>query len=206
MLSLISVVKLYFPKSKILKISRVKRVETYHSGFKNLSLGWFGWSKQFYFKPMDMIETDEAYYFDRRQPYRFQSALSIFIGPLWMAGFIWLVSKIYNSYTIPLQFYLLVVALGVVVGLLNLVTNFGLVNIFIIKKESVKEVLAEGEYTVLKGVLTPNDSWTILTFLNESHVKNLGLMDKFYQFLNNLSSIFRHAPLESKFEIKFKEV
>lgn len=60
-----------------------------------------GFTKQFYSTPMDMVETDSAYYFDTREPLTHLAKLNIIISPIFLllVGLILAIKKIWVTNT-----------------------------------------------------------------------------------------------------------
>lgn len=72
--SLETLVAQNFPEEMIIQRARVKFRDTW-SSFGSIGVQW-------YVFPMDMLETDQKFYFDKRQAYLAQAKVGLIIGPL----------------------------------------------------------------------------------------------------------------------------
>ena len=89
MKKLLEIIQESFPKEKIqkeftgvLKDSWIGKVGKFPTSS----------AKYFYLKPMAIVETNKSYYFDKRQPFTYQSKLSFLIGPTILVVVLFLIS------------------------------------------------------------------------------------------------------------------
>lgn len=159
-------------------------------------------SKYWYLIPLDMIETEQSFYFDRREPYLVSTKLPIAIlGSIWVT-----LLPLYLWFTIwhktPQSFILVIlVALGSsLVPVINKKINQGLTNIVIIKKSWVSNDFSENETRVLKGKVPSGESYSLVYYLNPEQKKRLSFSEKYLG-----GAVFGGSPLPVEFIFTLKQ-
>jgi hypothetical protein len=174
-------VKTYFPGEVILNTNKIKLTDTWKNSLSGLVLSW---RKGFYLQSMDMIETNKKYYFDRRQPFLFQSQTSALTGPLLLSTLCFLyLSFIHTPFLYSLSICTVFFSLWLLISLWNIKINQGLVNILTIDKEWVQKVeKKQGSITIL-GTLPSQASYTFVAFLPWKVQNKLSLTEKLFSGL-----------------------
>jgi len=176
MTSLNEVFKQYFEDGQIIKVKKVWLTDSW-SG--NLSR-----SKYFYLSPLDFLETDKFYFFDRREAYLQMNRISSLVSPFFMGGvalFLW-----WSAWGKTAQsFFLVVIAflLGFFPYVSNKLINAGLINIIVLKKEWVQEIKKNDESTFLKGTIPPGQNYFLVYLLNREKQSKLSFLDKLFSGL-----------------------
>lgn len=191
MKSLSEVVKNLFPNETIITEAKVQLQDSW----KN-KIGAFpvSYGKYFYFKPMDMIETDNKFYFDRRQPFLFQSQISSLVTPLVITVVLFVLLYYFLhtpiNYSLPISLFALILWEFFVA--INIPINQGLANILTIKKDWIKTIEEKDERKIIEGEIPEGNLYSIIFFLSPEEQKKLSFLDKFFggvyfKALNNLS-------------------
>jgi hypothetical protein len=203
MLQLKSLVEQYFPKEKVIFKEQVIFTDSWTAKLGKLPVSA---AKQWYLKPIDMIETDKKYYFDRRQSYLFQSKLSLLINPIASFVFLYILFSIFlTKVTMPaiIVIFVLSIVVDILSAIWNVQINQGLVNILTIKKEWVKNKKSENGETILEGEIPEDDTgYSFAHFLTQEQVNKMSLNDKLFsgRFLGNLRNM-----VSARFTFKYKQ-
>jgi len=178
MVSLKQAVESYFPNEKIVNTSSVNLTDEW-------KVNLLSRSKYYYLTPLDFIETDKSYYFDRRQPYLKTFTPSLFIGPILLVGFILLLWFTVFGRT-PQSFVLIIVVciFALIPPFINRIINQGLVNILLIKKGWIKKSEVNNGSNLLYGEIPKGNNYS---FANNIDSNNLNTWDKVFS-----GSIFRN--------------
>ncbi|OGC50643.1 hypothetical protein A2716_03085 [candidate division WWE3 bacterium RIFCSPHIGHO2_01_FULL_40_23] len=189
------VVTTYFNEENIVTEETVALKDKWSTNLGRMPLSK---SSFFYFKPIPFIETDKKIFFDRRVTYLFQSFVSLFIGPLLLVSFVFIVEASTEAY-FPNYYYLLVVVLTLLVGIINVyINNVSLQNILTFDKTWITEKAIDGNKTILKGSIPQGKhSYSLICFITNNADK-LPLLDKLtYKTCINL--------FEVKFDLEFEK-
>jgi len=172
--SLSVIIAKHLPDETIIKSQKV----TLHDSW---SIKYLSKSHYWYLSPLDMTETQNYFFFDRRQPYLHTLSKQFLISPLVLGGFA-LFLWFYIWHQTPESFVLVIFAilLGFSVPITNYFINQGLSNIVVIKKKWVSENTKVDKEFVLKGTIPINKIYSFIDLLSSSTQKGLPLLDKIF--------------------------
>jgi hypothetical protein len=204
MIQLQDVVRQYFPQEKVLNKEKVTFSDSWSGKLNNVPVSK---SKYWYLKPMDMVETDKKYYFDRRQPYLYQSGLSFIVGPIAIFFALYILFTIVLT-TVPFPVMVFLVMLSIILSVLtslwNTKINQGFVNILTIKKEWVQDKKSESGETILEGEMPAGDTgYSFAHYLTQDQVNKMTFNDKLFsgRLFGNLKNM-----ISAKFTFRYKPV
>lgn len=187
----------HFPNEVIKKQVKVRLEDTY--------IMFGGISRYFYLGPVELVETDKRYYFDRRKAFLIFSKIGILITPLAFPAMIYLLSRF--IWRVPFSNDLLIFCFtgGLLIPLFSLVKSRSLLSVSVIKKEWIKETSFEKDRIVIKGRKPRGESDYFVHFLPEAERRKLSFFDKFFSgliFGDSIKKLF----ISMRFVYKFREV
>ena len=164
----------YLPDEKIITSCKVSLRDSW--SIKNLSK-----SQYWYLSPLNMIETQNYFFFDRRQPYLSTLSKHFLISPLLIGGFalfLWL----YVWQRTPQSLVLVVFSfiLGFLVPIINYYINQGLANIVVLKKKWITENKKQDNEFILEGTIPKDESYVFVRLLPTNTQKRLSLVDRMF--------------------------
>lgn len=195
-------VKIYFPDERVIAMNKVKLQDTWKVSMGNLPISY---TKMFYLKSLDMVETDRKYYFDRRQPMLFQSKISVIFGPIILSFLIFVYLNYVHtplSYSLPIS-----VAIFLFGSLLlgwNIKINQGLVNILTINKEWIQKSKQQGNLIVIYGEIPQGGSYSFISHLLTDIQNKLSFTEKLFAgvYFGGLNSL----PVSASFTLQIEKV
>lgn len=196
MLSLKEVIQKYFSDEKIVKEAKVRLNDSWSGSLSR--------AKYFYPFPLDFIETEKYYFFDRRGPFGKMNRVSLLLSPLLLGGFaliLWLYVWERSSQSFLLVFVAFLI--GFLPYFFNKTINEGLINIVVLKKEWVNDTSMDGESKILRGLVSGGDNYSIIYLLETEDQNRLPYFDKLFSgfYLRRFNKL---SP-ELKFQFSYKE-
>ncbi len=154
----------FFPNDTDVKYSKVTLKTTGTSSLNNIPLSY---GKHFFLKPIAMAETNKRYVFDVRDSLLFQSKLSSLVGPFWLGipSFLLLYFLLNTPLNYSLVISLTMAICSLVTSIWNIRINQGLVNIFVINKDSVTKQQTEGVNLIIEGTFTNPNSFSLANYV-----------------------------------------
>lgn len=186
----------YFPQEEIKHSSKIILKDSWSADVGKIPIGR---SKYFYLKPMDMLETDKKFYFDRRQPYLYQSRINIVIAPVILIIALYLIARYIWKIDMPLYIGVFVIFIAFSVSAINIFINQGVANILVICKEWVQKTYQEGEEFIIEGEMPKGGSYQFGSYVTNIKRAKLSLLDRIFTPIIN-----SFVPV--KFTFKIKEV
>ena len=183
-------------------MSRIQLQDTWKARAQVLPLSY---RKEFYLKPIDMIETDRRFFFDRRQPFLFQSMISILFGPSVLSGLAFLYL---NTVHTPVSYSLPIVIAFFVLGSLflswNIKINQGLVNILTIDKEWIKKTEKQRNSTIIEGETPQGGSYSFIRHLPLDIQNKLSFTEKLFSgvYFGGLNPL----PVSASFTLQIQKI
>jgi len=164
-----------------------------------------GKSKYFYLKPMDIVETKECFYFDRRQPFAYQSKVSFFTTPIFLVVAFMLISRFFWNLSSPILLFVIVFGIGILIALLDLKINQGLVNIVVLKKNWITDDKTKGEWRVLEGKTPEGEGYSFIHRISEERRVKVSLLDKLFGGVF-IYRLIKKIPTSAQFTFRIKKV
>jgi hypothetical protein len=186
----------YLNDEKIVKESKDTLTDTWEGSLSK--------AKYFYLFPLDFVETQKYYFFDRRDAYLKMNATSLFVGPLMLGGFaflLWLFA--WGQSTQSLSLVIIACFVGFIPYLFNRRINEGLVNIVVLKKEWVGEAVSEDGKLILKGTLPAGNNYSFAYLLEKKDQEKMSFWDKLFSGLS-VKGLNKLSP-GLKFEFSCKD-
>lgn len=195
MMNLKQAVTQYFPQEIILQEKTVKLTDDWVSPLSK--------SHFFYVTPIDMIETDKKYYFDRRSSYIKSSQIGSIVSPilvLCMLLLLWI--TVWKATPQALTIVILIPVMFAVINKLNVKVNQGLTNILTIDKQFIHNIHNEDGKIIIEGEMGSADSYAFPYFMSEKDKQDVGQLDKLFSGL--FIKIKKRGSSGMKFTIKYE--
>lgn len=186
----------YFPQEEIKRFSEITLRDFWSADAGKIPLSR---SKFFYLKPMDMVETDKKFYFDRRQSYLYQARITTVIGSVVLIIALYVIAKYLWKIELPLYIGIFVVLITLSISAINIFINQGVANILVICKEWVQKTYQEGEEFIIEGEMPKGGSYQLGSYITNIKRAKLSLLDRIFTPIIN-------SPVPVKFTLRIKEV